>query len=86
MGGFEDVGTAMKNTFELNKILGTSFNPVRMNIMAMMGDVSGIQQDVFKALKSIGTLNTIQVKGLSQALGISEEEVRVLDTGAQIQK
>jgi hypothetical protein len=86
MDNFESFESAAENTFKLNAALGTQLDPMRMHVMSMMGDVQGIQDYLFKNLTLEKDLNVLQMKALSQALGITFEEGRAMEHGLKIRK
>lgn len=85
MDAFEDIGSATEKSFQLNAALGTQLNPFKMSVLSLQGDVSAIQDEIFGALRGVQTLSVMQVKAISQALGLTNEEVRALHNGLHIQ-
>lgn len=83
--GFEDINNAIDTTFQLNAGLGTSIDPIRMHILAMQGDVGAVQKELFSQFKNIDELNVMQVRLISQRLGMSAEEVRTMHHALHLQ-
>ena len=83
--GFEDINNAIDTTFQLNAGLGTSMDPIRMHILAMQGDVGAVQKELFSQFKNIDELNVMQVRLISQRLGMSAEEVRTMHHALHLQ-